>query len=259
METFSEEIEKLRQTVLRPLVLFFVLSVLFLVLSPTVLTIHDVHVPFLRVGTPSLATLVFLAVRSFLIPANVSLVVLGPVSAFVAPIIMAFLVSLLITFPYILFSFERYLRPALFDNERHILYTILVPAFILFYLGCALGFFFIIPKSFAILYAFASPIGVTPLFSLDSFISSVFLLTISTGAMFLLPVLMVLLSRLSLVSTEFWLSHWKGALITALIFSAVVTPDGSGVTMILLFIPLMILYALGIIFGRKKRVAHLAS
>jgi sec-independent protein translocase protein TatC len=71
--------------------------------------------------------------------------------------------------------------------------------------------------------------------------------------MFLLPVLMTVLTRLSIVSHEQWLRHWRGALVAALLFSAVVTPDGSGVTMIFLFIPLIVLYGIGLVFSKKVR------
>ena len=91
----------------------------------------------------------------------------------------------------------------------------------------------------------------TPYFSLDSFVSSVFLLTVSVGVIFLLPVVMVLLTRLSIIPHEWWWEHWRGALLTSLILSAVITPDGSGVTMAFLFIPLMLLYGIGAVLSKS--------
>lgn len=237
MERFSHELEKLRGTILRPVVLFFVMSLALLV-----------------VGTPTAATRIFLSVKSYLVPPNVPVIALGPVSVFMAPMILSFLVSFLITFPYLLYSFGKYLQPALYPKERKVLYGFALPSLILFYLGCAFGYFFIIPTTFSILYSFAAPIGVTPFFSLDSFISSVSLLTVSIGIIFLLPVLMTALTRLSLVPHERWLQHWRGALVTALIFSAVVTPDGSGVTMFFLFVPLMVLYGVGLLLSKTRSI-----
>ena len=234
MERFSHELEKLRGTILRPVILFFVVSLALLV-----------------IGTPTLATQIFLSAKSYLLPSGVLLVALGPVSVFIAPMMMAFLISLLITFPYILYSFERYLRPALYPNERKAIYKFVIPSLILFYLGCAFGYFLIVPTTFSILYSFAAPIDVTPYFSLDSFISSVFLLTVSVGVIFILPVIMILLTRLSIIPHEWWWEHWRGALLTSLILSAVITPDGSGVTMVFLFIPLMLLYGTGAVLSKS--------
>ena len=252
MKNFFYELEKLRGVVLRPFVLFFTVVLGLLVLSFREVTLYGLPIPLLVVGTPTLATNLFLSAKSFLVPENVPLVALGPVSAFVAPLTMSLLVSLLITFPYTLYSIEKYLRPALYQKERATIYKFLLPSLFLFYLGCAFGYFLIIPKTFSILYSFAAPIGVTPLFDLDSFVSSVFLVTVSVGATFLLPVAMVLLTRLSLIPHEQWLQHWRGALLAALVFSAVITPDGSGVTMVFLFVPLILLYGIGAVFSRKS-------
>ena len=253
MERFSYELEKLRSAILKPLILFLVVSLALLVLGLAETTIGGLRVPIPTVGTPTLATEIFLSAKSFLLPRDVLLVALGPVSVFVAPKVMAFLISLLITFPYMLYSFETFLRPALYPKERTVMYRLIFPSLILFYLGSAFGYFFIIPKTFSILYSFAAPIGVTPFFSLDSFISSVFLLTVSVGAIFLLPVFMVALTRLSIIPHEWWLKHWRGALLTSLIFCAAITPDGSGVTMVFLFIPLTLLYGTGAALSRNNR------
>ena len=234
MERFSYELEKLRGTLVRPVVLFFVVSLALLVM-----------------GTPTFATQIFLSAKSFLVPSNVPLVALGPVSVFMAPIVISFLISLLITFPYLLYSLGSYLRPALRPKERAAMYTFVIPSLILFYLGCAFGYFLLIPATFSILYSFAAPIGVTPFFSLDSFISSVFLLTVSVGFMFLLPMLMALLAKFSIMPYERWLKNWRGMLVIALIFSAVVTPDGSGITMVFLFVPLVLLYGIGLVLCKK--------
>src|SRR3989338_8183948 len=234
MERFSHELEKLRGTILRPVILFFIVSL-----------------ALLFVGTPTLATRIFLSAKSFLVPNSVLLVALGPVSVFMAPVVLAFLVSLLITFPYVLYAFEKYLRPALYPKERKVIYKFVLPSLILFYLGCAFGYFIIIPATFSILYSFAAPIDVTPYFSLDSFVSSVFLLTVSVGVIFLLPVVMVLLTRLSIVPSEWWLKHWRGAVLASVIFYAVITPDGSGVTMVFLFVPLMLLYGIGAVLSKS--------
>ena len=250
MERFSHELEKLRGTILRPVILFFAISLALLVLSPRDVSIGGLHFPALGIGTPTLATSIFLSAKSYLLPPGVLLVALGPVSIFMAPMMLAFLMALLITSPYLLYSVARYLGPALYARERKVLYTFLLPALGLFYLGCAFGYFLLIPKTFVILYSLAGPIDVTPFFSLDSFVSSVFLLTVSVGALFLLPVVMTLLTRLSLVPHERWTMHWRGAILAATIVCAVITPDGSGVTMVFLLVPLTLLYTIGVLLSR---------
>ena len=145
-----------------------------------------------------------------------------------------------------------FLRPALRPAERRILYSIVVPSIVLFYLGAALAYFAIIPKTFAVLYSFAPPMGIAPMFALDDFLASTVLMTLATGLAFLLPVFMVLLTRIGLVPSAFWIDRWRIALLGVLIFSAFITPDGSGITMAFLSLPLMMLYGAGAFVARSK-------
>lgn len=204
-------------------------------------------------GAPSFATRLFLSAKESLIPEGIPVVALGPVSPFVAPIMMAFLVALLATFPFLIHSIIRFLRPALRRGERKALSRYVLPSLVLFYAGCLLAYFVIIPKTFFILYSFAAPLGVAPFFALDDFISSVFFLTISVGLAFLLPVFMAASSRIGIIPPGFWFRHWRGAIVSSILFSAVVTPDGSGVTMALLAVPLVALYLLGAIVARSGK------
>lgn len=245
MGKISHELYELKRIIIRLGVVFLVVFVGFFTLTTEEYAFFGKHIPFLAFGEPSLATKLLLSAKSFLVPADVPVVALGPVSSFTAPITMAFLVTLLIIFPYALYSLVLFLRPALYQSEKRSLYSMMVPALVLFYLGCTLAYFVIIPKTFAILYSFAVPIGIAPLFALDDFISSVFLITLMVGLAFLLPIVMAILTRLGVVPRGFWLGHWRIAIVCIVIFSAVVTPDGSGVTMVFLSVPMAALYGAG--------------
>lgn len=236
MDHISHELGELQKTIVRFAAVFFSVFAGLLVL------------PF---GEASFATCIFLSAKESLLPTGVPVVALGPVSPFVAPIMMAFLVALLLTFPFGIWLIVRFLRPALRPKERKALSAYIVPSLVLFYAGCALAYFFVIPVTFSVLYSFADPMGVAPFFALDEFISSVFLLTVSVGFSFLLPVFMVASSHAGLISGKFWIRHFRGAILFAVIFSAIITPDGSGVTMVFLAVPLIALYVIGAIMSMR--------
>ncbi len=205
----------------------------------------------------SLATNAFLLMKQALVPSNVPIVALGPVAPFVAPILVAFLLALLLTFPFALFLLGRFLAPALRPDERRTLFLFALPTLVLFYAGIAFAYFLIIPETFSVLYSFADPVGVVPMFALDQLLSSVFLLTTLTGVAFLLPVVMTMLGRIGFIPPVFWVRHWRGAVLATILFSAIVTPDGSGVTMMFLSGPIIGLYAIGTVsaaVSTSKRV-----
>ena len=207
-------------------------------------------------GTPPLAMRLFAYMSESLIPSGVSLVALGPFSSFIAPFSVALMVSLIVSFPYLLFSLLRYLLPALFPAERRLILRLFLFSIILFFSGCAFSYFFLIPYTFTILYSFAGPLGVTPFFSLDTFVATVFGLTVSSGLCFLIPIYMLALSAIGLVSARAWREHWRGAVLIVILLSAILTPDGSGVTMVLLSVPLLFLYSVGALSSERREASR---
>jgi sec-independent protein translocase protein TatC len=253
MHSLADELEHLKWRVVRYGLVFVAVTGGLLVFSSGSCQLWGRSFLCPTLGGPSLATELFLAAQTFLVPPGVAVVALGPVSVFFAPLSFALLVAFLATFPYGLFQAAGFLLPALRPTERRVIVATALPALILFYLGAALAFFFVIPKTFALLYSFAPSLGVAPLFALDDFLGSSVLLTLAAGLAFLLPVAMALLSRAGLVPRSFWIVHWRGALLLVLVFSAMITPDGSGVTMAFLALPLMGLYGAGIAAARPPR------
>jgi sec-independent protein translocase protein TatC len=226
------------------------LDVLRGILLRFALTFFGIVLGVYTLGTPSLALQLFEYMRATLLPAGVTVVALGPLASFTAPIIIAFLVAFLIAFPYLLFLLLRYVLPALYPEERGALVRLFVLALFLFFLGCAFGYFVLIPSTFSVLYSFAAPLGVAPFFSLEAFVSAVFGLTVATGTSFLIPIAMHVLSGLRLVPAQFWRAHWRVALVSTIVLSAIITPDGSGVTMCILSVPLLLLYGVGALFTK---------
>ena len=91
---------------------------------------------------------------------------------------------------------------------------------------------------------------------LSEFLDFVLWFSLAFGIAFELPVVMYGLSYLGIVTPEFWKKNWRYATIAIFIFGAVITPDGSGVTMMLVSIPMLFLYVAGYIavVQRSKRV-----
>jgi sec-independent protein translocase protein TatC len=58
---------------------------------------------------------------------------------------------------------------------------------------------------------------------------------------------MYILSLTGLIDNKFWIKNFKYAVILIVLFGAFITPDGSGVTMWFISIPMLLLYTIGII------------
>lgn len=151
----------------------------------------------------------------------------------------------LLTIPLFLYRIILYLEPALLPREKKVVLWSLLPFVSLFASGCLFSYYFLIPSTFKILYPYATSIGAVPYFSVDEFVQYIFGLMIGVGLMFLLPLFMILLSYLGIISAEFWVNKWRFALIFFLVLCAIITPDGTAISMIILFVPLVMLYFAG--------------
>jgi len=163
------------------------------------------------------------------------------------------LLAFIFTFPIFLYKIINYFSPGLYEKEKKTVFKILLPSTFLFIAGCFFAYFLLIPLTFKMLYSFAPVMDVLPLFSVDEFISWVIGLTAISGVMFLLPIFMAILSYLRIISPDFWKKNWRYAILFFLIVSAIITPDGTGITMIILSVPLSLLYFIG--WGASLRIS----
>ncbi len=200
----------------------------------------------------SFTVIVFQNITKNLISPEIELIVTSPLEAFWAQISIAFFLSIIITFPFLIYKILKYVFPALNKKEKSAILKTIFPFSILFFLGCLFSYYLVIPSTIDILYVYyAKTIGVKTYFSLKEFVPLVFALSFGIGVIFTVPVFMTILSSLGLVNPTFWKNNWKYSFLFFLIFSAIITPDGSGITMIFLVIPLTFLYFLGYAISKK--------
>jgi sec-independent protein translocase protein TatC len=199
----------------------------------------------------SFSAQVFSRIRNDLLPTGVQLVVTNPLSAFVSQIILSTLLGFLVTIPLLTYKVILYLQPALLPHERRAVLLSIAPFVFLFSSGALFSYFFLIPATFEVLYPYTVAIGATPFFAIDEFTQYVFGLMFAVGLMFLLPMFMILLSIMGIINPQFWGNKWRYAVVFFLVLSAIITPDGTGVTMILLFLPLAALYFIGYVCAKR--------
>ncbi len=251
MSTLTAELKHFMTSLVKGLLVFLILTVLLfgIGLRHTELFGRSVVVPVFSVH--SISARVFEKMSHDLVPSGVQLVVTSPLDAFIIQTEVAALMAIIILSPYFLFSIIHYISPALYRRERRALFLTIVPVYLLFFAGASFAYTFIIPKTFEFLYIYVPAIGATPLFLADVFVANTLSMMVVTGLMFQLPVCMVLLSYFGVIPPSFWRRHWRYAVLTFLAVTAIITPDGSGVTMLILSLPLTILYVVGLFMSER--------
>lgn len=196
---------------------------------------------------------VFVALTT-LLPPHVILFNLGIADAVLVQVEIGVLLTVILGMPWIVHEVGAFLMPALRTNERALLRQIGIPATGLFAVGTAIGLFLFTPLTFRFLFAYVGALGVSEQLSIQSFVTFTILYPLAFGLVFELPVFVYALTRVGAVPASAWRKHWRGAVIGSLVFGMLVTPDNSGVTMLLVATPMMALYFAGAYFaGRWER------
>lgn len=161
-------------------------------------------------------------------------------------------------FPYLLWEIWRFIKPALHEKERKSASGFVFYATLLFILGILFGYYIVCPLSINFLTGYTVSDEIKNLFTIDSYLSSVLTLTLGTGIIFELPIIIFILSKLGLMTPKLMRSSRRYAVVVILIIAAIVTPTPDIMTMLIVATPLFLLYELSIYISafiekRKKK------
>ncbi len=199
----------------------------------------------------------FVKMRADLVPAAINgqpiiTAVLTPLDAIMVEIKVALFIAVAIGMPIIVYQIGKFIAPALKPKEKSLLVKIALPSALLFIAGAVFAYMFVVPFVFSFLYRIAGSMVDQTFLSPGEFIDFTLTFLIGFGLAFELPVFMVGLCALGLVQPDFWKKNWRYSTVAIFVFGAVITPDGSGVTMFLVAIPMLVLYLAGYLISRYK-------
>ena len=192
------------------------------------------------------------SMRQELVPETVQLIQTAPGQAFFSQVYIAALVGVVVSIPIIIREFATFLKPALKDREINVGRTITIPAIGLFIIGCAFSYTLVIPYILEFLYRYGESAGLVTFLNIMDFVSFVLQFLLAFGISFQLPLAMYALSMSGLTDEKFWRKNIRYAIIAIVIFGAVITPDGSGVTMWFIAGPMIALYIAGMLIVERK-------
>ena len=187
-----------------------------------------------------------------LVPDNVQLIQTAPGQAFFSQVYIAALVGLVAGTPVIIREIIDFLKPALKENEINVGRSITIPALGLFVTGCVFAYSFVIPFMLEFLYRYGESAGLVTFLNIMDFVTFVLQFLLAFGLSFQLPVLMYAFSQSGMTDAKFWRKNIRYAIIIIIIFGAIITPDGSGVTMWFIAGPMIGLYLAGMILVERK-------
>jgi sec-independent protein translocase protein TatC len=219
---------------------------------------------FLIGGVMMLGFVVAFSYSSFLIdwfkrPFEDDLIFYAPAEALFASIKISFLAAVVMSVPVILHQFWKFIEPALLKGEQRWAIPLFCLGLGFFVLGLVFCNLIILPLVINFFVTFGLDRSLTPELAVGTYIDFNVKFLLAFGFAFEIPLVLTLLARVGYIEPGLLVRYRKHAAMVALILSAVITPDATLFTMLLMAIPLVVLYEFGIIgakmFGRPPQQA----
>lgn len=182
-------------------------------------------------------------------------------SGFNSAIQIAFWAGLVIASPVILYFITTFVAPALTEKERKVVRQTAVLAFCSMALGLWLGWKYGLPAALVALIWFNDWMNVETWWTINKYISFTTLMLVAFGAVFEIPVVILILGKLGIVSSMWLRKYRRHSIVAALIIAAITTPSPDVASQLLIAVPLIVFYEICIwlIYAHeKKRKAELA-
>ncbi len=171
---------------------------------------------------------------------------------FMIHMLSSFMIAVIISVPYLLYESWKFIRPALYPDEKKSVGKIFLSSSVLFYLGAAISYFIIFPFTLRFLGTYQVSEVVVNQISIQSYMNTLALLVFFMGLAFELPVVMYLLSQIGVVNKQMLRTFRKYAFVVVLILAAFITPTTDPFTMMIVATPIYLLYELSIVVCKNK-------
>ena len=174
---------------------------------------------------------------------------------FMVDVWTAIIAGFIIAFPYVVYQFWSFIRPALYENERRHASGAVAVMSGLFLIGVLFGYYLIVPFSLDWLGGYSISKEVVNQINILSYISSVTSIVIAGGVSFELPVVVYFLSKVGLLTPKFLKKYRRHSYVILLIIAAIITPPDV-LSQTIVSIPLIVLYEVSIFISASVDRAH---
>ena len=234
-DTFISHLVELRDRLLRALI---AVGVVFVCLFPFASDLYD----FL--AQPLLGTL----------PQGATMIATGVVTPFLIPVKVAAMVAFSAALPYVLYQVWAFVAPGLYAHEKKLVLPLVIVSTALFFLGVAFCYFFVFRLVFDFVFSVA-PKSITVAPDIENYLNFVLTLFLAFGLTFEVPIVVLVLTRMGIVTIEQLVEIRPYFIVGAFVVAAIVTPPDV-ISQLLLAFPMWILFEVGLLaaraFGRPR-------
>lgn len=158
--------------------------------------------------------------------------------------------GVIIAFPYIIWEFWKFFRPALYSNEKQYTKGAVLAATLLFFTGVIFGYYMIVPFSLHFLGSYEISSQVVNQINIRSYIGTLTSIVLASGLIFELPLITFVLTKIGLITPAFLIKYRRHSIVVIFIVAAIITPPDV-FSQTLVAIPLLGLFEIGILISKR--------
>ncbi|MCX5755761.1 MAG: twin-arginine translocase subunit TatC [Gemmatimonadetes bacterium] len=192
---------------------------------------------------------------------NGKLVYTHPMGAFTIIMQLAGMLAIILASPVIVYQVWCFLSPAMNARERKIIVPVLGFALALFLAGVALAVFIFVPVTAAMMTTVKSE-WLTSMITAEEYFGFIFFISLAFGAVFELPILVLILTALGLITPQLLQRVRRWAVVISLVVCEIITPGDAIISTLILWVPVYGLYEMSIIvswFVHRARLKRIAA
>jgi sec-independent protein translocase protein TatC len=172
----------------------------------------------------------------------------SPTEPFVTFLKVGFFSGFLLSLPVLMYQVWRFVTPGLTKRERRFAIPFVISSVLLFAGGTVLAFV-VVPKGLSFLLSFGGE-NLIPFLTAERYLNFLIFLILGFGLSFELPLLLVFLAGARIITTQQMRSWRRYMYFGTLIFAAIITPTQDPYTLLLMWVPLLLLYEGAILVAR---------
>ncbi len=198
---------------------------------------------------PGTTTITSEVIRLLIAPVSGNVQAIRPGEVLFTYFKIALLTGAGLAMPVIVYQIMLFVLPALLPEEKKYLYIALPGVFGSFLIGVAFGYLVLVPTAVGFLMQFGAGI-IDQNWALEEYLETISGLLFWMGVAFEMPLIMVILSKVGVVSVKRMTGFRKYMIVLAFVVGAFITPTPDPVNQLLVSVPLYMLYELGILLAR---------
>lgn len=238
--TFLEHLEELRWAIIKSFIAVIVCSAVCLGFSGRIF--RWLQVPLQQV-----------------LPESSHFIATTPFESYAVYFKVAMVFGFLMSTPILFYLFYSFLRPGLKPEERRGIVPVALVCSLLFVGGALFGYFFVFPTGFRFVVTMLDGTGIVFYPKVSDYLSFALRMLLAFGIVFELPLFLLVLGKFGLVNAAKLSKARKYVLVAIFLVAGVLTPGPDVLSQVLMALPLLVLYEVGIVLVRIFAPADLKA